>query len=606
MTTEQARQQLISLVEKETTKYDLGQYWITDKVAFNMREMIKEFRKNYYGIFDVPIDPITKREKLWVPLTRTLCDAVRKSVDLDPKDVRFRSTDISNSHITHLVRGAVREYFDEIYFGHQLNQLISTLVVDGTDVWKTFKDGKKVVRKDVDLLNVYIDPTADSIQDAYRFTERVLMTKSEVNGMTWENVDKFTTEEDLEKETDSYVKKAGEFGDVYESWGFYPRNLIKAANGEKFDPDDSEEIESQVVVSGFDTGSRVFHLAKENKEKDAHGNIIKPYEEAWYLKMPGRWYGVGIAETVLKLQWWINTVVNLRINKNTVAQMGLLKVRKGSGVTQQMLQNLASKGVIQLENVDTDLTNMRIDEAGQSSYQDEETARKWAQDVTSVFDVNLGELPASTSATGAAIQDRQSQSAYSLTTEAIEHFIQRWVNRHVLQHVPMMIKEKKKTFVFSDFEEVKKLRERVVANLVTKQMDENYKKNKTIPTEEQLQKITDRMLKRLEDRGDLLFEVLEDIVVNDMQTKVFMTNADLDVGVTVRNLLELRNGLDPQTSAEMTAQALDLLGLEVPDSLRNPQPATPEQPQPTSGNAENVLSSVQEVANANTLNNEQR
>ena len=72
---------LIAIVQDEVTTHGLGQFWVTDKVAFNMREMIKEFRKNYWGIYDQPIDPVTKREKLWVPLTRTLCDAVRKSVD---------------------------------------------------------------------------------------------------------------------------------------------------------------------------------------------------------------------------------------------------------------------------------------------------------------------------------------------------------------------------------------------------------------------------------------------------------------------------------------------------------------------------------------------
>jgi len=214
---------LIAIVKDEVTKYDQGQYWITDKVAFNMREMIKEFRKNYWGIYDVPIDPITKREKLWVPLTRTLCDAVRKSVDLDPKDVRFRSLDIDYAHLTNIIRGSIREYFRKIYFGHELNQLTTTIVIDGTDVWKTYHDGENLQRKDVDLLNVYIDPTADSIQSAYRFTERVLMDKSEVRGMDWENTNEFKVSSDMEKEEGSSVKKAGKFGDVYEMWGKIPK-----------------------------------------------------------------------------------------------------------------------------------------------------------------------------------------------------------------------------------------------------------------------------------------------------------------------------------------------------------------------------------------------
>ena len=97
-----ARDALIAKVHKEITQYENEQYWITDKVAFNMREMIKTFRKNYYGIYDDPVDPKTKKEKLWVPLTRLLVDAVRKNVDLDPKDTGFRATWDGGRHLTHL------------------------------------------------------------------------------------------------------------------------------------------------------------------------------------------------------------------------------------------------------------------------------------------------------------------------------------------------------------------------------------------------------------------------------------------------------------------------------------------------------------------------
>jgi hypothetical protein len=604
MNQDTARQALVAIVTEEVRKYDMGQYWITDKVAFNMREMIKEFRKNYWGIYDVPVDPITKREKLWVPLTRTLCDAVRKSVDLDPKDVRFRSVDPDYTDITHLVRGAVRQYLRKIYFGHTLNQLSTGLVIDGTRVWKTYKDGENIIRKDVDLLNVYIDPTADSIQEVQRFTERILMDKAEVMAMDWENTNEFKAMRDLEKNEGDTTRKAGEFGDVYEMFGKVPNNLLVTANGGEWNPDDTEMVDAHVVISGIDTGAVLFHLGEENTEKDNMGNIIKPYEEFWYIKVPGRWYGIGIAETVLQLQWWINTIVNLRINKNTVAQLGLLKVRKGSGVTQQMLANLVSKGVIELNDPEGDIQNMVVNEAGQSSYSDEETARKWAQDVTSVFDINLGELPASSSATGAAIQDRQSQSAFSLIVESIEYGVQRWMDRHVLKHVPDMIKKNARATVFKDFENIKKIRERVVAAMVSEEMEKRYKKTKQVPTEEELQELVDRMTRKLEERGDIVFDVIEDLIVSGLETDVFMTNSEVDIGITVRNLLELRNGIDPESAAHMTAQALDLLGLEVPQSLKNPTP----QPQEQMPNADMgaILSDVQEVTTANTMGNEQR
>jgi len=565
---EEAQRQLLGLVTDEVNRYDKAQYWITDKIALNMREMIKENRKNYWGIYDDPVDGTTGKEKLWVPLTRLLVDAVRKNVNLDPKDVRFRSTDPDSSHFTHLVRGYIKKWLSKTYFNHTLNQAGFTTSVDGTVVWKTYLLDKKIVRKDVDLLNVYIDPSADSIQDTYRFTERVLMTKTEVEKMDWLNKDRFVAEEDVEKVDGEGATKSGEFGDVYESWGYFPKHLVLAAMGENYQEEDvDKEMESQVVISGLNTGAITFHFAEENKEKDNQGNIIKPYEEGWYLKVPNRWYGVGIAETVMPLQYWINTVVNLRIKKNTMAQLGLLKIRRGSKVTQQMLQNLVGKGVIELADPENDLQQLRIDESGQSSYEDEKVARGWAQDITSVFDASLGDLPASTSATGAVIQDRQQRSAFQLVTESMEHLVQRWMDRHVLPNTPVMIKDEKYITFFKDFDDIKKIREAIVANLA---MESLANLSGGVPTELEVEEAMRKAERKLESKGDFFIEQVDKLLVDMMETEVFMTNTEVDVAVTVRNLLELRNGLSPEAANEMTAEALDLLGLQVPNSLKEP------------------------------------
>lgn len=598
---EDAQRALVSLVIDELETYEKEQFWITDSVAFNMREMIKEFRKNYFGIYDQPKDQQTGKEKIWIPLTRLLIDNVRKNVNLDPKDVRFRSKVPKKDGTTQLVRGYVREWLSNIYFNHTLNQASFTTARDGTVVWKTYFDGKFVKRKDVDLLNIYIDPTAESIQEAYRFTERVLMSKDEVRKMDWENTDLFKVEEDLEKNDGSSERKQGKFGDVYESWGKFPKHLVLAASDQDYSENDiDEEIDAHIVISGIDTGSTQFHLAEENTNRDKNGDIIKPYEEGWYIKVPGCWYGVGIAWTVMPLQAWINTTVNLRIKKNTMAQLGLLKIRRGSKVTQQMLSNLISKGVIELANPETDLQQLQIAEAGQSSYEDEKIAKNWAQEVTSVFDASLGDLPASTSATGAVIQDRQQQSAFKLIVESMEHLVQRWMDRHVLVHLPEMIKNEEYITFFKDFDDIKRVRENIVANLAL----ESIKKSAVVPTEEQVQEEIRRAERKLEDNGDLFIEKLDEILTKNLNTEVFMTNSEIDIAVTVRNLVELRNGLDQQAINDMTAEAMDLLGLQVPNSLREPvQQAQPEQQPPA---ALPDLNEQQLVTGAATIGSEQR
>lgn len=593
---DQARKLLVSEVVKEVTKYEQEQFWITDSIALNMREMIKQFRKNYWGIYDTPIDPITKQKKFWVPLTQLLVDAVRKSVDPDQKDVRYRSLRMRGNKFVHLLRGFTHRWLSRHYFDHTLNQSVFTMAVDGTTVWKTYFYNGKIIRKDVDLLNVYIDPTADSIQDAYRFTERVLMSKDEVMAMDWENTDKFTTEEDLEKNSGAAERKQGEFGDTYVSYGKYSKCLVMAANGVDIE-DDGTEIEAHIVISGIDTGNLQFHFAEENKTTDNEGNIIKPYEEGWYIKVPGRWYGKGVAETVLYLQEWINTIVNLRIKKNTVAQLGLMKVRSGSKVTQQMLQNLVAKGVIELANMN-DLENLPVNEAGESSYRDEQVARGWAQDITSIFDSSVNDMPASTTATAAVIGDREKKSAFALINESIEHLVKRWMDRHFLPNVPEMVRKDKYVTFFDSFDDVVKVREMVASQLV---MDA-LKSSDTIPSEEVVDREYQNILSQLEQDKDMFFEVLDDVITEGLEAEVFMTNAEVDVAVMVRNLIELRNGVDPESFREMTAEAFDLLGLRVPSSLMNPTPQELPQGQPDV----TIPSEQQLVTAATTIGNEQR
>ena len=613
MTKDDARQQLIGIVKNEITNNEQAQFWVTDKVAFNMREMIKTFRKNYWGIYDNPLDPMTGKEKIWVPMTRVLCDAVRKGVDKDPKDVKFRAKRPNMTDMTHLTRAYVKEWMSEIYLNHALDQMTTTISIDGTQVWKTYWNGEHIRRRDVDILNCYIDPTADSIQDAYRFTERALLSRDEVDAMDgWENTKDFATDENMQREGDNASVKQGQFGDTFECWGKFPAYLIKAARGEEHDENNLSEMDAHVVISGVETGNAVFHLAEENKNVDKTGKVIKPYEECWYLKIPGCWYGVSVAWTVMSLQYWINTVVNLRINKNTIAQLGLLKVKKDAGVTQQMLQSLIAHGVIQLNDPELDLQQLEMKESGQFSYEDEKTAEQWSQKVTSIFDINIGQMAASTSATGAVLQDQQSNTAFTLVAETIEGFIQRWFDRHVLVHMPKLIKEKGYVTFFKEFDDIKRIRQRVVSNIAMENLEKMLDGGQ-VPTEMNLLEELNRAERALESDGDLFIKVMDEILAESLDTEVFMTNAEIDVTVTVNNLMQLRTGLPMDAQMELTAEALDLMGIQVPTSLRNTmmaqmQPGDGTQPPDQMASVPGSLgmpgpTQQQLTTNANTLPN---
>lgn len=583
----------ISIVKKEVETYRDPTVYITDKVSFAVKPLIRQLRKNYWGVFDDATDKITGRKKVWVPLTQMVVDNTRKNVDLDTKDINFYANVPGKFGATQLLRAFVRSYLDRTFYGEDMDDVTFNVCVDPVSVmqiYTTKQNGKTAIkRRIIDPLNIFVDPNALTIQEAYRFTHRSLMAKDQLNGMGWKNIDKAVADTQPDQYEISALPKTTKYVDVYELWGKVPKEVL---TGKK---EDQDEIEVQIVVSGLSRGKPVCHLIKENNEMDMDGNVLKPFEEARYMKVPWSFYGISPAMKVMDIQEWINTIVNLRINKNTVAQLGLFKVRAGSNINTQALTRLVSNGVIKVTNMD-DLDNFQIQEAGPGSYKDEETAKFWATEVTSAYDIVRGALPSTTTATAAVIQDKNSKTSFVIVRDSLGRFNEKVIQRHVLKELPKMMKENGIVRYFSDMDEVNKLREEVVAYYANEALD----KAGTVPTEFELQNAMDSARRKLEKNGDMFFQMVEDIAVDGIETRVQVTNEKMDTATVARNLLELMQVIPQEAQGETAAQIFDVLGLRAPKSLLGAPPA--QQSQSFLGDLQ-VPNEVGEAVAANTQQN---
>jgi len=573
MTKEDAQAQAIEIVKKEVETWRDPTVFITDKVAFAIKPLIRQLRKNYYGVFDQPKDKITGRSKTWVPLTQMVVDNTRKNVDLDTKDINFFSNNPNGLGITQLLRATLRTYLDRTYYGEDMDNVTFNVCVDPVSIMQIYaakQKGKIAVKRSViDPLNIYIDPAAKSIQDAYRFTHKKLLTSNEVTAMDgWENTGKAkaTTKNEADDFRPAYSKTT-KLVDTYEMWGLVPKSLIT------LNEEDEGEVEAQIVVSNINDDP-VLHVLKENKETDPEGNVIKPFEDTRYMKIPWSFYGISPAMKVMDIQEWINTIVNLRINKNTVAQLGLFKVRAGSNINTQSLTRLVSNGVIKVTNMD-DLDNFQIPEAGAGSYKDEETAKFWATEVTSAYDVVRSSLPSTTTATAAVIQDKNSKTSFVIVREGLGMFNEKVVQRHILKYLPQLLKKQGTVRYMSDFDEIDNLRERVVAVAAKRELDRMGGVG-AVPTELELQSAMDRARKKID--GDMFIDVVSDVAIDGIETRVQVTNEKMDTGTMARNLLELMQLLPPEAQRETAADIYDVLGMTPPKSLMSPiQPQQPDQ-----------------------------
>lgn len=576
----------ISLVRKEKATWETGTAFVTDKVAFQMRNLIKQCRKNYWSVYDVPNDSVSGRKKTWVPLTESAVEAAVKNIDLDTKDINFRAKHAKAIGLTALVRAIVKKKLDEIYFGEILDKALRTMAIDGTVVFKTYEEYDNLLKKKtlriqiVDLLNFYIDPTVESIQDADAVIERAVLTPDEFKMMSgWINKDKITPQKNINR----YDGEVGGYGgstttsgetpyvEVYERWGKMPKSLITGKR-----EDENTYIDGHIVVSGLSSGG-MCHLIEENKKG------IKPYEEAWYTRIQGRWYGKGIAEKLLYLQLWLNTIVNIRINRAFVSQLGIFKIKRNAGITPQSLSRLSANGAVLVESMD-DIQQMVVQEASAASYKDEEDIQTWANRVTSAFELVTGEsLPGSTSATVGALQSRAAQSGFTIVKDGVGFFLQRWLKRHA---IPILMKDLKggdPLRITGEAEELRELDERIVNHQMAELLDDRLKAISAgdismMFTEEMVMKERERALAKLRASGrDRFIDLVHDIDPTEFDVQVYITNEELDKGVLAQNLTQLLQVVSaiPQMNGyiePIVRQTIDLMGLDTAQMKRTETP----------------------------------
>lgn len=567
MDTNELEREAVSIVNNHISKYKDPQVFITEHVSFSIKPLIRILRKNYYGVFDEPIDKATGRKKIWIPLTMTMCDGVTKNSDIDTKDATFTSRQRNGIVATELTRATIRRELEDTYFGQDLDMAIRTLAIDPTMVWKLTpykKNGKTHIdRQQIDILNVYIDPSAKSLQDV-DFAERALMTKKEMEEMEgWINVDKAIEQENLARydERSYSTTSTGKLVEVFEFYGKVSKSLITGKKGDR-----KKKVDARIVTSG--TGkSAVLHYIEQNTQKDKFGNIIKPYEEGWYTKLPWSWYGISPAWKVLDLQEYINTTVNIRINRNTVAQYGIFKLKQGAGVTQKDFSRLGSNGVIKVRNMD-DLEQLQVQEVGPGSYRDEEIAKQWASEVTAAFDIVRGApSPATATATAQAIEDRNSKSAFLLIKDSIGYFLERVIDRHYLPHVPKMVKENGTVRIYGDVDNIDELRERVISYLAMQELE----KSSVVPTPDEIEETIMSLERTLRSDGDLFLDAVDEIIVSMLDTKIAFTNEEMDNAIIARNIIDMMRIAPPELQKPMVDQVFDLFGLNRPRVTAPPQ-----------------------------------
>lgn len=564
----------ISQIVKEVTTWENGVVFVTPKVSYQMREVIKKCRKNYWGVFEIPFDEATGREKIWYPLTETMVENTVKNIDIDSKDINLKAKMPYSTQSANVSRYILRDKLKKLGLGELLDEIERSLCVDGTVVLKSWKgkdrDGKATLQaRVVDLLNFYIDPQAYSIQEAPAVIERVVLTIDEFNALPdLINKDKVGGSIQVNNVRDIFNNNAANPLEV-ELWireGLMSKYFM---TGEEADR--NKLVDGYIVMSGLTNGAQVIHKIKLMDSK------WKSYEEAWLTRVNGRWGGRGIAEKLFSLQAYLNEVINMRINSNRISQIGLFKARKGSGVTGKAMQNLVAGGVITVKDLsDIEQFDMR-NPAMQDSLNDEENTVTWAQKVTQNPEVSQGDnLPSSMPATNAAIANQNSKSAFALIQEGLGMFLQRVISRHWLPILKATTTAEDIVRVTGEASDLAALDQSIMTNLLNRSIGEYFMDNGEMPDQMQVQKEIGKAKEKMQKLGKDRYIKSECFMSDEYDVDVYVTNEDFDKNTILQNLQQLIFNVakaSPNVDIDgLITEYLDVMGLSGSRFFKAPNP----------------------------------
>lgn len=353
-----------------------NQYEVVKRVYFYMHHQFES------GPFDDNGDP-----KYFYDLVTHRNDQATKNIQLDTKDVYIQSETEGSYIKSWLLRREYAYYARTTEWGEKLNTMADDLPDFGTVVWKKVKHGGRTDVKQVELINIINDPSADCLDDGLMM-ERHFLTQSDMRKMkSWNQekvedlirsgktsqktafLDNSTT--DNVRPVSTQVDDTTPYYEMYEVWGEIPRTLYdQYKTGGIKRPKSPSSVQKPEKPSESSYGIRTSPHYKQDTTPGSHYNkdnstlavdnylnnndtvyvmaIVGgvqtggfecvpfcqevdrekfPYKEVHYRRRKGRWLGVGNYEQCFALIEKANELTNRFFASLRIALMHLYQTR---------------------------------------------------------------------------------------------------------------------------------------------------------------------------------------------------------------------------------------------------------------------------------------
>jgi len=369
------------------------------------------------------------RRKPFYNISNRILHKQRTAEDIDTKDINLTTQRPDHYAKSLLMSVANKKWMKVTNFALTLNRMTETRgKFGGLLVKKIMNEGVLDIQV-ADLSQLITDPvdieSGTKIDpQSYNAAELMAMKK---NG--WENVEEAITINELDEsdENTEYIK-------VYVIDGVLPRTYID------MEAEKNEFSHQMHVITLFTTTD---DSGKEKTEgitlyqSETKDNVYKylPYEN-----VSGRSLGRGMVEQSFQAQQSINEAIINQKNTMDVAGKVLMSVQGGSGLEGSNIMSDYVDGTVIKDDTNTlrpltfSAPNLSYNQTIVQSWEGQNDGQ------SSVRDVNTGDMPASSTFRGMALQNQEANSLFELRREEMAIFLQEIYQDWVIPYLKKWVK----------------------------------------------------------------------------------------------------------------------------------------------------------------------
>lgn len=176
--------------------------------------------------------------------------------------------------------------------------------------------------------------------------------------------------------------------ELYEYWGPLPETWLNPQS--RSDP----QAKYRMVPAWIWVVDKQWVVRKQlNPFRDA----LPPYVRGHYIRIPGQWYGVGVAELMIGLQIELNELRNTRVDQTNISLNKILAVLKDKVPPGEWGRLRSAPGVVWLfegvSKVQDAVQTIEYPPAGVDAYQNSNEIKQEIQEVTAATSATIGVGP---------------------------------------------------------------------------------------------------------------------------------------------------------------------------------------------------------------------